>query len=142
MAVCVDASVPLAFLLNDDEWAGAERRWSDWLRRKEDIVSPPLFQPEVTSAIRRRVFLGALPADAGESALNLSLGWPVRLWPGSPTLQLRAYEFAARFNRPRAYDAQYLAVADMLGCELWTADRRLFNAVHHHLPWVHWIGEA
>lgn len=35
-----------------------------------------------------------------------------------------------RFRRPTAYDVYYLAVADLLDCELWTADRRLVTAVH------------
>jgi predicted nucleic acid-binding protein len=28
----------------------------------------------------------------------------------------------------------------MLGCELWTADERLYNAVKDELPWVKWLG--
>ncbi len=39
-----------------------------------------------------------------------------------------------RLNRAAAYDSFYLALAESLGCELWTADQRLHNAVD--LPWV------
>jgi predicted nucleic acid-binding protein len=39
-----------------------------------------------------------------------------------------------RLNRAAAYDSFYLAVAESLGCELWTADQRLSKAVD--LPWV------
>ncbi len=35
---------------------------------------------------------------------------------------------------------QYLAVAATLGCDLWTGDRRLVNAVN--APWVRWVGET
>ena len=48
---------------------------------------------------------------------------------------------AARFNRPAAYDAHYLALAEMMNCEFWTADRRLFNVVKDELPWVRWLGK-
>ena len=41
-----------------------------------------------------------------------------------------------RRNRPEAYDTQYLAVAEREGCEFWTTDSRLYNSVHHTLPWV------
>ena len=39
------------------------------------------------------------------------------------------------------YDAHYVALAQMLGCSLWTADRNLVNAVQEKLPFVRWIGE-
>ena len=48
---------------------------------------------------------------------------------------------AKRFNRPQAYDSHYLALAEMLGLELWTADERLYNAVKDALPWVKWLGD-
>jgi predicted nucleic acid-binding protein len=37
-------------------------------------------------------------------------------------------------NRAAAYDSFCLALAEAMQCELWTADRRLVNAVN--LPWV------
>ena len=52
----------------------------------------------------------------------------------------RAYELATDFNRPTAYDSQYLAVAERLNCDFWTADQRLFNAVREQLGWVKWVG--
>jgi hypothetical protein len=51
-------------------------------------------------------------------------------------LHERAWEMANRFHRPQAYDGHYLALAEMLGCELWMADERLYNAVKDELPWV------
>lgn len=53
-----------------------------------------------------------------------------------PDLHIRAWQLAVGFNQPRAYDAHYLAVAEREGCELWTTDRRLYNAVQPDLPWV------
>ncbi|MBN1285209.1 MAG: type II toxin-antitoxin system VapC family toxin [Anaerolineae bacterium] len=60
---------------------------------------------------------------------------PVHLLMDDDLLR-RAYDLATRFNRPTAYDAQYLAVAERLACEFWTADDRLFHAVAGELPWV------
>lgn len=39
-------------------------------------------------------------------------------------------QLARQFNLPAAYDAHYLALAERLEAELWTLDRKLFNAVH------------
>jgi hypothetical protein len=38
---------------------------------------------------------------------------------------------------PAAYDAHYLALAERVGAEFWTTDRRLANKVREALPWVH-----
>ncbi|MFQ5613908.1 MAG: type II toxin-antitoxin system VapC family toxin [Anaerolineae bacterium] len=43
-------------------------------------------------------------------------------------------------KRAAAYDSYYLALAETLGCELWTADRRLHNIVD--LPWLHWVSDS
>jgi predicted nucleic acid-binding protein len=48
---------------------------------------------------------------------------------------------ATRFNRPATYDAHYLALAEMMDCEFWTADERLFNAVRDELSWARWLGQ-
>jgi len=53
-----------------------------------------------------------------------------------------AWQLAKQFDRPGAYDAAYLALAQLRGCELWTADERLYNAVSRELPWVKWVGES
>ncbi len=50
-------------------------------------------------------------------------------------------ELAERFRRPATYDPHYLALAEREGCEFWTADERLWNAVKADLPWVRWLGE-
>ena len=57
-------------------------------------------------------------------------------------LHVRAWELATKLNRPTAYDAHYLALAEELGCEFWTADTRLHNAVKDTLSWVHGLGQA
>lgn len=45
-----------------------------------------------------------------------------------------------RFDRS-AYDAAYLALAQVTGQPPLTGDQRLVNAVREHLDWVQWIGD-
>ena len=37
-------------------------------------------------------------------------------------------ELAWELHQPAAYDAHYLALAEILDCEMWTADDRFFRA--------------
>ena len=53
-----------------------------------------------------------------------------------------ALDWAGRINQLRAYDAFYLALADHLGAEFWTADRRLANGARQAgMTGAHWMGE-
>ena len=142
-AVCLDASFVLEILLHDRFSERVVIWWGEAMERQTVANVPPLFHPEVTSAIRKRVYLKKLErSDAGQALMD-ALEWPVDVWQGDHhLLQRRAFELAARFNRPRAYGSQYLALAELLGCELWTADERLVNAVRDELLWVRWIGDA
>ena len=69
------------------------------------------------------------------------LAYPVTFYEDDALLMV-AYELANRFNRPRAYDAQYLALATRLSCEFWTADERLVNAIKDQFTGIRWLGNA
>ena len=112
-----------------------------WVRERTRLLAPPLFRAEVTSVIRERVYRGEMQADDAGAALIGSFGWPIAIRDLGDSLQRRAFDIATQFNRPKAYDGQYLALAELLGCELWTGDRRLINVVAGKLPWLHWIGD-
>ncbi len=43
---------------------------------------------------------------------------------------------AETLSLPAAYDAHYLALAERMGAELWTAATRLLRAVRDRLSWV------
>jgi predicted nucleic acid-binding protein len=58
-----------------------------------------------------------------------------------PGLRQRAWEIAKDFGFTTVYDATYLAVAELRGCEFWTADERLFNRVKDRLSFVKWLGD-
>ena len=60
----------------------------------------------------------------------------------NPGLSVQALEIAHRFAQGAIYDSQYLALADYLDCELWTADERFWNSTKAAFPRVHWIGEV
>ena len=58
-----------------------------------------------------------------------------------PEVQKKAWELAKKFNLPRTYDMQYIAVAEIEGCEFWTSDRRLANSLQGKIKRIRWVGE-
>jgi len=138
--VCVDASILIKLVVEEEQSDHASALWDSWVDDGVKIVAPTLFSYEVTATLRKKVYRQLLTLAEGKEAFAAALAVEVRLMAPSG-LHERAWELATRFNRPTAYDSHYLALAEMLSCEFWTADQRLFNAVQDELSWVRWLGE-
>jgi predicted nucleic acid-binding protein len=137
--VCADANIAIKRLVHEPDSVLARALWAEWEAQLTVVIAPTLWAYEVTSVLRKLVHQGRLSPQLEQTTLTTACRLPVSL--RRPTrLHQHASELARRFNRPTAYDAHYLALADMAGCPFWTSDERLFNAVHAELPWVHWLG--
>lgn len=138
--ICVDASFVLKLVLDEPESEQVAALWAAWAAEGVDIIAPCHLAFEVTSVIRNHVFRREISAAAGQMAFEAFLAQEIALYhPGD--LEMRAWELAQQYNRPTAYDASYLALAESVGCELWTADRRLIKAVGGTLPWLKTVYE-
>ncbi len=137
--ICVDASLAVLWLVPTESSRQASDLLEQWTRLGVDFICPPLFDAEVTSVIRLYVHLKKLLPEEGEEAFSgySSLGVNT-LSPGR--LTQTAWELARKYNQPRTYDMQYLALAELKDCEFWTGDKRLANAVHGNKR-VKWFGD-
>lgn len=139
--LCVDANLVIR-LVADPEDEAVQQLWEQWDTDHRQIGAPTLLYYEVGNALYRYQRAGMMSSSAVELALEAALALPVRLYghgDGQHPLELhrRALGLAQRLSLPAAYDAHYLALADWLGAEFWTADRRLVRAVGGELGWVH-----
>lgn len=139
-SVCVDANVVVWSLVPSPMSDQAERLLEEVSARGLTLVAPALLAFEVTSVLRRLVYMQALTSAEGEEAFETFSRLPVRLSQRKGLFPL-SWQLAKQFNRPRAYDTSYLAVAQMYRCDLWTADEKLYNAVKTKLSWVKWLGD-
>lgn len=103
--------------------------------------APILLRYEVVAVSRKAVYQGRVTPDEGLRARDRLLNYPVALYFDDDLLK-RGYELATAYNRPTAYDAQYLALSERLDCPFWTADERLFNAVKDQFPGIRWLGDV
>jgi predicted nucleic acid-binding protein len=137
--VVADSGILLAGVLVEKYTSRAQSLMMGWQRHQIAIAAPSLLRYEVVAALRKHVYRQTLTPQEALRARDELLAYPVE-WFIDVGLLKRGYEFAVQFNFPTAYDAQYLAVAERLDCEFWTADERLYNALNAHLTWVKWVG--
>jgi predicted nucleic acid-binding protein len=84
--------------------------------------------------------LKSLTPDEGQRALTLAQGLGVQLIPPNDAQTQLALSWTVRLGRTAAYDSFYLALAETLRCELWTADKRLRNAANQ--TWVRGVVDS
>ena len=112
----VDASAALSALLN----AGPARS----ALASEQLHAPHLIDSEVADGLRRMVAAGQLAADSGWAALDAFRRLGMTRYPVFSLLD-RVWELRDNLS---AYDASYVALAELLDCSLLTADARLSRA--------------
>ncbi|MBZ0299426.1 MAG: type II toxin-antitoxin system VapC family toxin [Anaerolineae bacterium] len=138
--VVADSGLYLTIVLQEPHAVKAAALVEMWKQLDQYAAAPYLFRYELVSVIRKHIARGTLTLKDGHTALQGLFRYPVEIFTDEALLQ-RAFELANFYNRPNAYDATYLALAEHLGCEFWTADLKLFNAVSSQLEWVKWIGD-
>jgi len=134
--VCLDASFLVRLLLSEKTAPQTDVLWEAWHREGRRLVAPTLLYYEVTNALRRYAAIGWLSSADVEALLDIALRLDIEL-VGDSALHRRALQLAEILSLPAAYDAHYLALAERLGAEFWTADIHLVEAVQNSLPWVH-----
>ena len=126
--VCIDASLALTWLLPQERSNLIDALFTEWDRKGTGLLTAPLFHAELTSVIREQVYFKKLRPEQGEHIFSIYLQMNVKNMD-EPTVYQLAWELAKEFNLPMTYDMQYLAVAELKDCELWTSDRRFFNSL-------------
>ena len=124
--IVVDASV-LAPALADD---GAHGRAARSRLVGERLAAPQVIDLQVVSVIRRALLAHRLNARRASLALRDLADLPLRRAPHTPLLP-RVWELR---HNVAAYDAAYVALAEVLDATLLTADARLSRASGARCP--------
>ena len=95
---------------------------------------------EVANVLHGRVLRGEVSLEEAAHSLENLLTSVVELRDTS-SLYRRTLEFALQLRQGAVYDSHYLALAESLGCDLWTADERFYRAAAPLAPNVHRLGE-
>ena len=105
--VIVDASLAFKWLVREKHSDEAREISRSWASEGIRAAAPYLMPVEVANALHRRVVRGELRDPS--------------------TLHVRALKLASALSQGAVYDSHYLALAQTLDCELWTADEKFFR---------------
>jgi len=136
--IVMDASLALHAILTAHEYHATARRFlTDNAAAR--FIAPPLFESEADSNLRRMMSALKIAPDTARALFQLLDALPVEIMQDAATRK-RARELGDRVMLDKIYDCTYAALADLRGVELWTADKRFYNAVSGALPFVKFIG--
>lgn len=139
--VCVDASMVIKLVVAEPGSDQADRLWESWIQAETTVLAPSLLNYEMTAILRKKTSRGELSPDVADRALAAAFSLDIETVAFSHALHHRALELARQFDRPTAYDAHYLALAEAEDCEFWTVDRRLYNSVQNRFSLIRWLEE-
>lgn len=134
--ICPDANLVVQLLVTTQADSPILDLWRGWLEEPANLVAPTLIFYEVNNALHRYASYGQLtPAEAAaglKAALNLGINTF-----GDARLHEDALTLAQAWSLPATYDAHYLALAQRMDAEFWTADKRLYNSVQTHFQRIY-----
>jgi predicted nucleic acid-binding protein len=116
--IVVDASAALDLLLNREAARALRERF---FRAGETLHAPHLLDVEVLHVIRRYNLTGEMTDDRAEEAIRNHLALPIERY-SHELLAGRIWQLRTSLT---AYDAAYVALAEVLGAPLVTTDARL-----------------
>ena len=123
--IVLDASAAIEWLLQTPAGIKIEKRV---FSRSEQLHAPHLLDVEVAQVLRRYAREKTLSEQRAREALEDLDDLPLNRYPHN-FLITRVWDLRATLT---AYDAVYVALAEVLGAVLLTCDRRIASAPGHH----------
>jgi predicted nucleic acid-binding protein len=123
--IVVDASAVLEALLRTPAAGAVERRL---FATSQTLHAPHLLDVEVAQVVRRYAANGEIDVERGRMALDDLVDLPLHRYPHDFLLP-RVWDLR---NNITAYDAMYVALAEMLDAPIITRDKRLAASTGHH----------
>jgi len=140
-SIVVDANLAVFSVIKTSHSIVAVRVMDHIAEHGYEPYAPGLWWYEVTSVIHRYRFARMITDATAYQAIELLT---VSLGVHKIDVPMRAaFDWATRLSQKAAYDGFYLAAAEQLGAELWTADQALVNNARQiGASWVRWMGET
>ena len=138
--VVVDANLAFKWLMEEDGSDKADALEAVWRERGVQIVAPYFMPVEVSNILHQRVRRSEISIAQAERLIEELLASDIEFYH-SLAIHRRALELASELGQGAAYDSHYLALAEILDCEMWTADERFYRSASPVSARLHLLSE-
>ena len=128
--VVVDTSIAVKWVAEESDSQQANALRESWREQGLQASAPDLITREFNSALFGKVRARGMTLNEAVDALARWEGLDVVIYDSAP-FHRRALELAVFVNHDEVYDLYFLALAENLNCELWTADQRFHRRVNN-----------
>ena len=124
-SVVIDANIAIYAVLPMPRHEAAISLIERLVQSETLLFAPHLWLSEVATGIRKTAAIIGLDDETG--VLDVALGLPIEVVSEDASLCRDAYRLAKKLQQRAVYDAIYLALAQRLQAQFWTADRKFYN---------------
>jgi predicted nucleic acid-binding protein len=140
VSVVIDSNLLIVLVTGDPRGEKVSAQFADWIEQNIPLHAPDLVPYEVANALTCAIVAQTFDRQILPDAWKLISSLPIHYHPCLH--ETRIVEIALSLGRQSAYDAAFLALAEVLDAELWTLDGPLYrNAVNRGFN-VHLLNEA
>ncbi len=136
----IDANIALGLFLQLPYSKNVDRWMQERQAEEARLVVPILWEYECLSGLRRAVALKLISLKDAEQMVDALHALEFQRVMPTQELHQAALHWAERIGQSKIYDAEYIALAESLHAEFWTADQRLFSVLQGlGVDWAHSI---
>jgi predicted nucleic acid-binding protein len=129
-----DASVIAKLYFPEERRELAYALLADADRTGEQLLAPHILASELVNIARRKMRRDGVSLDDAAEAIDRFLRLPIE-YRAEPEIYRGAILLTERYSLS-GFDAQYVALAQLVGCDLWVDDDRMLNAIAGRLRFV------
>ncbi len=117
--------------------------WRAWSESGVRLCAPRLWISETFSAVHVILKAGQIGPAEARATLEFLEELELEFFDENFVLCQNAFAWANKIGQSKIYDSIYLALAESLNAEFWTADQLLAGAAQKAgAAWVHWVGDC
>lgn len=141
--IVIDANIASRAVIsfeNSTTYLALLEKWHD---EHAAVFAPSFWEAEVVSVIRQYAYRKEITSSEAHNAIDDFFDLHVEIIPLDKELCQRALDWAQSINHSKVYDALYLALAERLKADFWTADKKLVDVARAAgAGWAHWVEKA